>query len=107
MTTPTVTLVVAMRNEEQHIGRVVASLLAQDYPVDRLEVLFMDGRSTDRTREIVTELIRDRPKFALVDNPDKIQSVAWNLGIERATGEVVGIVSGHTELAPDYTAMAV
>lgn len=104
---PIVTLVVAMRNEEQHIGRVVESLLAQDYPIDRLEVLFMDGRSTDQTREIVAALIRDRPMFALVDNPEKIQSIAWNLGIERARGEIVGIVSGHTELAPDYTSTAV
>jgi cellulose synthase/poly-beta-1,6-N-acetylglucosamine synthase-like glycosyltransferase len=104
---PIVTLVVAMRNEQQHIGRVVESLLAQDYPADRLEVLFMDGGSTDRTREIVGELIRDRPMFALLDNPGKIQSIAWNLGIERARGEIVGIVSGHTELAPDYTSKAV
>jgi cellulose synthase/poly-beta-1,6-N-acetylglucosamine synthase-like glycosyltransferase len=104
---PIVTLVVAMRNEQQHIGRVVESLLAQDYPIDRLEVLFMDGRSTDQTREIVGALIRDRPMFALVDNPEKIQSIAWNRGIDRARGEIVGIVSGHTELAPDYTSTAV
>lgn len=102
-----VTLVVAMRNEEQHIGRVVESLLAQDYPADRLEVLFMDGGSTDRTRAVVGELIRERPLFALLDNPGKIQSVAWNLGIERARGEIVGIVSGHTELAVDYASTAV
>ena len=104
---PTVTLIVAMRNEQQHIGRVVKALLAQDYPSDRLEVLFMDGRSTDQTREIVGELIRDRPMFALVDNPDRIQSAAWNLGISRAKGDIIGIVSGHTELAPDYTSVAV
>jgi cellulose synthase/poly-beta-1,6-N-acetylglucosamine synthase-like glycosyltransferase len=104
---PTVTLIVAMRNEEQHIARVVQSLLAQEYPVDRLEVLFMDGRSTDRTRDLVGELIRERPLFAVVDNPGKIQSIAWNLGIERARGDIVGIVSGHTELAPDYTTKAV
>lgn len=104
---PVVTLIVAMRNEQEHIGRVVESLLAQDYPVDRLEVLFMDGLSTDRTREIVGELIRERPLFSLVDNPGKIQSIAWNLGIQRARGEIVGIVSGHTELAPDYTSTAV
>jgi len=104
---PSVTLIVAMRNEQQHIGRVVASLLAQDYPRDRLEVLFMDGTSTDQTREIVEAAIRDRPLFKLVENPARIQSIGWNLGIERATGEIVGILSGHTELAPDYTSAAV
>lgn len=107
MTLPIVTLVVAMRNEEQHVARCVSSLLAQDYPEDRLEVLFMDGGSTDRTRDIVHELIAKRDGFALVDNPGKIQSIAWNLGIERARGDLVGIVSGHSELARDYVSVAV
>lgn len=104
---PLVTLIVAMRNEERHVARCVESLLAQDYPRDRLEVLFMDGRSNDRTREIVGERIAGRPLFALVDNPGVIQSIAWNLGIERAKGSLVGIVSGHSELASDYVSSAV
>ncbi len=107
MTTPFVTLVVAMRNEERHIARCVESLLAQDYPVDRLEVLFMDGQSTDNTRDIVGDLIRARVLFSVADNPGRIQSIAWNLGIERARGKVIGIVSGHSELAPDYVSQAI
>jgi succinoglycan biosynthesis protein ExoA len=107
MNRPVVTLIVAMRNEEQHVTRCVQSLLGQDYPEDKLEVLFMDGRSTDRTREIVGELIANRPGFHLVDNPGTIQSIAWNLGIERARGDLVGIVSGHSELAPDYVSHCV
>lgn len=104
---PIVTLIVAMRNEQQHIARCVRSLLDQDYPADKLEVLFMDGCSTDSTREIVRELVVGRPLFEVVDNPGKIQSIAWNLGIERARGQVLGIVSGHSELAPDYVSCAI
>jgi cellulose synthase/poly-beta-1,6-N-acetylglucosamine synthase-like glycosyltransferase len=105
--TPIVTLIVAMRNEERHVSRCVESLLAQDYPADRLDVLFMDGRSTDRTREIVSSLIDGRAGFGLVDNPGVIQSIAWNLGIERARAGLVGIVSAHSELASDYVTRAV
>ncbi len=104
---PRVTLIVAMRNEARQIGRCVESLLAQDYPRDRLEVLFMDGRSTDATRDIVEAAIGSRPGFHLVDNPGQIQSKAWNLGIERARGDLIGIVSGHSELAPDYVSCCV
>jgi succinoglycan biosynthesis protein ExoA len=104
---PVVTLIVAMRNEERHVSRCVASLLAQDYPAERLVVLFMDGRSTDRTREIVSAGIGDRAGFELVDNPGVIQSIAWNLGIERARAGLVGIVSAHSELAADYVTRAV
>lgn len=107
MSLPVVTLVVAMRNEEKHISRCVQSLLDQDYPAGKLEVLFMDGQSTDRTCEIVSSMIAGRGGFELIDNPGRIQSIAWNMGIERAKGELVGIVSGHSELAPDYVSMAV
>ena len=107
MTLPMVTLIVAMRNEQRHVARCVESLLAQDYPAERLEVLFMDGRSTDDTRSIVESMLAGRPSFAVVDNPGIIQSIAWNLGIERARGDLVGIVSAHSELAPDYVSQAV
>jgi succinoglycan biosynthesis protein ExoA len=107
VTQPMVTLVVAMRNERRHVARCVESLLAQDYPAERLEVLFMDGRSTDDTRALVEKLIAGRSNFEVVDNPGVIQSIAWNLGIERARGELVGIVSAHSELASDYVTQAV
>ena len=107
MELPVVTLIVAMRNEERHITRCADSLLAQDYPADKLEVLFMDGQSTDRTRALVGERIAGRPRFAVVDNPGRIQSIAWNLGIQRARGDLIGIVSGHSELAPDYVTRVV
>lgn len=75
--------------------------------MDRLEVLFMDGRSTDDTRDIVGRLVHGRPMFEVVDNPGVIQSNAWNLGIARAKGALVGIISGHVELAPDYVSCCV
>ena len=40
-------------NEERYIAGCIESILAQDFPKTELEVLFVDGMSTDRTREIV------------------------------------------------------
>ena len=37
-------------NEEKYIGRCIESIMQQDYPKNDLEVLFVDGMSTDRTR---------------------------------------------------------
>lgn len=104
---PSVTLVVAMRNEAASIEACLASLLAQDYPSDRLEVLVLDGGSTDGSRAIADRLVAGRPGWAVHDNPRIIQAAAWNRGIEGATGDIVGIVSGHAELAPDYVSRAV
>jgi len=104
---PKVSLLVAVRNEAEHIEDLVSSIKAQDYPVDKLEVLILDGRSTDGTGEIVRNLIDGYPNFQLLENPKTIQSTAWNLGIEMCTGEIISIVSGHVILAPDYVSKAV
>ncbi len=104
---PSVTLIVAMRNEAASIESCLASLLAQDWPAIRLQILVMDGGSTDGSREAAERLLVDRPGSRVVDNPGIVQAAGWNLGIDLATGDYVGIVSGHAELAPDYVASVV
>jgi|BarGraNGADG00312_2_1021985.scaffolds.fasta_scaffold10942_2 succinoglycan biosynthesis protein ExoA len=104
---PSVTLVVAMRNEVSNIERCLASLAAQDYPSDRLEILVYDGESTDSSVAIAEEFAAERPRWAVRPNRRRIQAAAWNEGIEAASGEIVGIVSGHSELGPAYVRSAV
>ena len=47
-----------------------------------------------------------RPGWAVMTNPRRVQAAAWNSGIAIATGDIVGIVSGHAVLAPDYVRRA-
>jgi len=54
-TLPPLSILVPARNEERSIGECVSSLLAQEYP-GSLEVVVLDDGSTDRTREILTQL---------------------------------------------------
>lgn len=56
---PTLSVIVAARNEQRHIEEALQSLLAQDYP--RLEIIVVNDRSTDRTGEILEAL---RARFA-------------------------------------------
>ena len=104
---PTVTLVVAMRNEARHIDACLRSIVGQDYPPDRLEILAIDGRSTDASRSIAERALEGRPLARVLENPDVIQAAAWNRGIDMASGDVIGIVSGHATLGPGYVASAV
>ena len=104
---PSVTLLVAMRNEEGYIERCLASILGQDYPQELLETFVFDGRSTDNSRTIAERMLADRPGWVVADNPGIVQSNGWNLGIERASGAIIGIVSAHAEIAPDYVSQAV
>ena len=48
-----------------------------------------------------------RRGWAVRTNPRRIQAAAWNDGIQAASGDVVGIVSGHTELGRAYVGAAV
>lgn len=104
---PVVTLVVAMRNERDHIEACLRSILDQDYPADRIEILVFDGGSTDGSRDVAERVLTDRPRAAVIENPRRIQAAAWNGGIDRASGDVIGIVSGHATLGRGYVRAAI
>ncbi len=104
---PRVSLLVAMRNEAGHIEKCLASIFAQDYPQESLEVWVLDGESTDGSWTSVERLLAGRRNCHLLSNPRVTQAAGWNLGIARSTGDIVGIVSAHSELAPDYVPAAV
>lgn len=89
-------------NEAEFIAQSLGTVLAQDYPADRLEILVVDGGSTDTTRAIVQQLMADHPHLRLLDNPGRIQAAALNIGIRAAAGEIVVRVDGHTLVASDY-----
>ncbi|MBN1995841.1 MAG: glycosyltransferase family 2 protein [Anaerolineae bacterium] len=100
--TPFVSLIVPMRNEAAHIRRCLDSILSQDYPLACLEVLVIDGQSTDNAGMIVADYAAKYPHLRLLQNPKKIIPAAWNIGIRHAQGQIVGMVNAHSMLAPDY-----
>ncbi|MCI0439956.1 MAG: glycosyltransferase family 2 protein [Chloroflexi bacterium] len=99
---PLVTVVMPVRNEERFIAECLNSVIANDYPRDRLEVLVVDGMSADATREIVEGLARDNSFIRLLHNPARIVPAALNKGIREAWGEVIVRMDGHTVYASDY-----
>jgi succinoglycan biosynthesis protein ExoA len=104
---PLVSAIVAMRDEETFIGKCLDSLAAQDYPQALLEVLVVDGRSTDRSREIVSAKQPSLPHLRLLDNEKRISPAAFNIGLRESGGQVVIIISAHCYLAPDYVSRCV
>jgi cellulose synthase/poly-beta-1,6-N-acetylglucosamine synthase-like glycosyltransferase len=96
-----------VRNEEEYIRASLKSLLAQDYPPGELEILVVDGRSSDRTREIVDEISREHPQIRCLDNPAGIVPTAMNIGIRAAQGEVIIRADGHNIYPRNYAANCV
>lgn len=99
---PFVSVIVPCRNEEQHIGRCLESILASDYPHERMELLVVDGMSTDRTRDIVAWYAARYPVIRLLDNPRGITPAGLNLGIQSARGEVILRMDAHVIYLPSY-----
>jgi len=100
--TPSVSVVIPMRNEESSIGECLEAVLAQDYPEDKLEVIVVDGDSEDRSAAIVEEFGLRTGRVRLLCNPVRIVPPALNAAIRSARNEVIVRVDGHTRIASDY-----
>ena len=94
-------------NEEKYIAKCIDSILAQDYPKDDLEVIFVDGMSTDKTRKIVAEYAGKYDFIRLLDNLDRIVPPAMNMGIRAAKGDVIMRLDAHTTYASNYFSVLV
>jgi glycosyltransferase involved in cell wall biosynthesis len=78
------------------------SLLAQDLPPDRCEIVVVDGMSDDGTRERVREHAARHPRIRLVDNPARTTPIALNTGIRDARGDVIVRADAHVLYPTDY-----
>ena len=88
-------------NEERHIRSVVADLRAQDI-AGEAEFIFIDGRSTDRTRAILDELKAEDDRIRVLHNPQRQTAAALNIGLRAARGDYVARIDGHSRYPTHY-----
>jgi glycosyltransferase involved in cell wall biosynthesis len=105
MTTPFVSIIIPARNEEKFIGKCLESIVRQTYRRDRLEIIVVDGMSTDRTREIAERFKMTSPiSIRIIPNERRVTPVARNIGIKNARGDFICFLDAHAEYSPDYIA---
>ena len=97
-----VSFVMPVRNEEAYIRASLQSLVDQSYPPADCEIIVVDGRSSDTTREIVAQMCEKNPHVRLLDNPGGIVPTAMNIGIRTARGDVIIRADGHNIYPRDY-----
>ena len=102
--TPTVTVLVAAKNEESVVNGLVRSLLAIEYPADRVQLVVVDDGSTDRTGAFLDEWAAEEPTIRCIhrragDAAGK--SAALNAALPVATGEVIVVFDADHRPAPD------
>lgn len=97
-----VSILIPMFNEARYIARCLDSILENDYPRDRLEILVIDGMSTDGSREIVQGYAKRSPLVRLLENPKRIVPAALNIGITNAKGVVIMRMDAHSIYPHNY-----
>lgn len=100
---PLISVIVPTLNEETHIAAVLEDMLGQEALDADVELLVVDGGSTDKTREIVEEYAA-RGNVRLVDNPKRHQVFGYNIAIREARGSIICIVHAHARFSRTYLA---
>ena len=106
---PRVSVIIPVRNEHKHIERCLMSLVKQDYPAEKLEIIVVDGLSNDDTREIATRVLQSNGwlDWRILTNRDQVTPAGLNQGIRHSSGEMIMRLDGHSQIAPDYIASCV
>jgi glycosyltransferase involved in cell wall biosynthesis len=97
-----VSVVIPCFNEEKHIQACLISLVENGYAHDKLELLVVDGESSDDTRDIVNKLKDNYSIIKLIINTKRKTPFALNLGIENARFDKIMIAGAHATYPKGY-----
>ena len=90
-----VVVVIPTLNEEKFIARCLDSVIAQSYPFNDMDVMVVDGGSKDRTKDIVEEYKRKYQNIRFLNNPGRIQSIAFNIGVHSSDAPYIVRLDAH------------
>lgn len=98
---PQVTCVMTAFNYERFIRGALRSVLDQDYPAEKLDVVVVDDGSTDSTAAVVREVAAESGgRVKLVQQPNAGLAAATTTALEHARGEFIGICDADDEWLP-------
>jgi len=104
---PTVSVIVAARNEEKNIQRCLKSLDKLIYPEGKLEIILVDDQSTDNTGKIIDEFISDKKIFRKIISKKETEKLkgktnALANGLEVANNEIIMTTDADCEVKPTW-----
>ena len=102
-----VSIIIPTRNEEAFIIKTLNSVLSQDYPLNLIEIIVVDGQSDDLTTTLIKGFIKDHPNVKLIVNPERVVPFALNYAIKCATGEIIVRLDAHSKYPINYVSRLV
>jgi poly-beta-1,6-N-acetyl-D-glucosamine synthase len=96
---PTVSVILAVHNEERWLAAKLQNLASLDYPSEQLQIVVVSDGSTDATNEIL-ERWQDSSRIA-VFAPHAGKAAAINLGLKAASGELLVFTDARQTIAAD------
>jgi succinoglycan biosynthesis protein ExoA len=103
VSSPAVTVIMPVLNEESHLEASVQSILDQAYPGE-LEIILALGPSHDKTNQVAADIAARVPTLRFIDNPRGLTTVGLNAAIKLAKHDFIVRVDAHSELAAGYIA---
>ena len=97
-----VSVVIPCLNEEKHIETCIRSILENGYPKEFLEIIVIDGMSSDKTVSILKKMQSEFNQIELLVNTKKITPISLNIGLNHASNAYVLIASAHSSFDKNY-----
>lgn len=100
-----VSVVIGLLNEEKFLPRLIEDFKAQTYNHKKIELIFIDGMSKDKSWEILEKFKNSDHDFyniLLLKNPKVILSAGMNVGIKAASGECILKVDCHSHITNNF-----
>jgi glycosyltransferase involved in cell wall biosynthesis len=99
---PQITIGLCVKDFEKHIGDTITCILAQDFPLDLMELVVVDGCSKDHTIDIIKKQVsKTRMPFRIFFENQGL-GVARQIVVDNARGEYVIWIDGDLVLSDDY-----
>lgn len=94
---PKISIITVTYNSEKYLEECISSIVSQNY--SDLEYIIIDGGSTDNTLNIINRYKQYISYF--VSEPDNGISDAFNKGLKKATGDIIGIINSDDVMFPN------
>jgi cellulose synthase/poly-beta-1,6-N-acetylglucosamine synthase-like glycosyltransferase len=102
---PELTVLITAHNEEETIQSCLRAVVSQDFPMERVEILLVDDRSTDATVERARQLgLASLRVLTIAEPPQDLtaRQAALDLGLREARGEIVLIADADSRVPREW-----